>query len=1048
MPARQACRRRGNHARRIFLNAIAFGCALSFLFPACAGEEKSQSEERYQLARNFNIYDFEPRGDSPKSRDRDGDGWPDYWVSLFGEEYPDDLKKDIRIVSDQGRPGLYRYSAGHVLQMPFDGRKVAIQTRVPKVIDPALAYEITAWGKTEGLNLPNTDKVTTYVRIWVIWLHVEEGSNDVELDRDAILVPPGQVDWPEEPLRKRFNDVPADANAVRIMLEISDNPDIPGADRHGWAWFDDIRIETRPKLSIPPVFKKITSDVIGAEGLLDVNIEYLGLIENMPDPDNPARFKGKDYSRVIEVTDMFGEHPTDLSGQPVMLNFNRTEQVNPGPARGYSEVLHLNLQKLGVYYVSVKLFGHRGAVETSVSQAVGLMKAPFQRRAADEVGLQETTGGFEIHLGAPPEAILQKDEGLLAELVKEAAVRQVKVDLWPPYYKPQDESQPYLEALKRELRSIRGSGVRITGVISNTAQPFRLLGMREVMKEKTDSLLQHLQAAVTHVGPHIEFWQWGDDDDPSFSRHVDEAGTGRAREGLKGMVTAMVQIFPLDLADPNALLPDPDLAQAVEVHVPLDLGDKTMTLNLARLFPPIFKRLSQPGKYPDAALAELAPKIVPGATPPPAEAERSQEAWVSVSLNPVERYERSAPRELQQLEDMTIKAIVAKAIGFPRICLGKMFVPGGGMAVLEKNGSATPRPSFLAARTLEEHLGSGSYIGSFQMRDDYSNYVFQQRNGEAVVALWYNGSAKTQELPRLEIGSIPLMLIDMSGNKSPIRDRTITVRRSPILITGMSAALAKTRMSIDIAKIPALESRHEMQRQTLAMSNYFTGQQVLVELQLKYAADALFQRERNWMVRPQQIRDFNLPAAKAGQPAPTGKQFFEVEPNPNSVFGFIEYNADKLGGVVWPLAEGKVGQKYVQLTVDLNTGNRVRMQILRKTRLASDLEVKVVHVDNQADPQHLNLQMQVKWFPDDTLGRSEGKEILLVPYYRKKSDLKAKLSGITVPMYNPLDDETPARTVKFRIPRFPLGSAVIGLDEEGGSRFFIIDITDLLQPRE
>ncbi|MBN2711947.1 MAG: hypothetical protein JXR97_05845 [Planctomycetes bacterium] len=1005
-------------------------------------DKKNMEEERLQLARNFSAYDFEPREDSPvESRDMDGGGWPDYWEAVIDDNHRAEIVNKARIVRDDfdnsllnPRPGLYYGEIGHVLQVPFDGTPVALRTRIPKVVDPDLAYNITAFARMKGLD-------NSITRIWLVWLHIDEAQGERELDRDEIIIQRGQRDWPESPFSKRINDLPVKnglrTNGLRIVCEIVDDPNIPGADRHGMAWFDDIRIESKPKLRINPVIKQFDPF-----GHIPLKIEYLGLIENIPDPDKPGSFKGKSYSRTIEVTDLFGREPRDSSGDvlPELAN-NRTMNLNPGPSRSVEETINLKLRQLGIHYVTVKMFGYDGSIQASVSQAIGFTPPPSGKRVNGGVDT-DSTGTYGILLGAPPQALLEK-KGTLTSLVQRAGVFQAKVDIWPKGYKPQDGAS-YTANLTRELRNIRGSGVHITGTIPNTAEGMRMAPMQQVMKERTDVLEADFAGTVYQIGPHVEFWQWGQDSDNSFTGHIDTEGLAKARSLLSNMTSVMISSYPVNLSSQRPQLPPDAIAQAASLYIPAEMTAGQMLDKLVKVAPDKFRNLKSDDIYPPESLSKLIPTGIKDSEAPDTGNSGITRVmpWVSLELKAVPRHERSAIFERAQLEDMTTKAVIAKAIGMDKVFLGELVSHNGGLIRIEEDGKPADRPALLAANVLEQYLGGAKYLGSFQLQGygkRFPNFIFgDPRTKSAIIALWYEGAGESEKLNKLEIASLPLTVIDMAGNKTLIKNQsTINVYKAPILITGLSIPLALTRMSVDISDNPPLLAQSSLQRQDVVIKNYF-DEQLPAELRIRYAANSLFMTENNWTVRPEVLEDINLPS-RTPDTIPSGTVSFSVQPDSNSVLG-------KTPGSMSITPDALESDKFVRLTLDINTAERVRMRLLRKVRLRSDLEVNVpppLRQDN-ADPNTL-IQMWIKWIPSqDQAGQSS---ITIAPYYVRQGQLPTWLPKRSIPASTGNDTGAPSRVIKFLIPRprRPV-ETWIGLEEDGGDRFYKINVTDYIAP--
>jgi hypothetical protein len=991
--------------------------------------EPSQAETRLQLARHFSVYDFEPRPGSLASRDYDGNAWPDYWEAVAEEGMPGYLRSGVRIVTDPARPGLYRGEPGHVLRMPFDGTAVAVQTLVPRQVDAALAYEITFHARTERL-------AQGIARVVLVWLRVD-GPREEELDRDAIRVPPGQVDWPEVPLRLRINDIPAGANAVRVVCEVADDPEVPGGDRHAMVWFDDIRLESRPKVRVEPAF--VTATPEERTPPLAVEIRYQGLIDNVPVPGDGQRYRGKEYVREIRITDVNGEPPRGVGGGSLRLGVPPVRRLEPGGARTFVETLALPLERLGVYYVTVNLYGHGRALRARVRQAVGVWQPPRERPPELALG---GGGSFGVLLGEPEEQVLRRS-GVLSDLVRRLGVFQVKTHAWPADFSPGVE-QAYLGALARELREMRVHGVRVTAVLPATPAPFADGGMHQAMRVQAETLEPFLSAATRALGPQVEGWQWGADADTSFSEGVDVEGTRPARTALGNMTASPVQAVPVNVARPRAVVPAAEAARAASFYVPAELPPEMMLRLLAGLRPGAFRPLARPHRYPPAFLRSLAPARESGeeeGEAPAREEAVDQQGWVTVELLPVPRHSRDAAAERAQLDALAVKTVLLSALGFQRLYLGQLAEPAEGLVEIDKEGRPVPRPALLGARVLADHLGGASYLGSFQFRAPFPNYIFQRRSGtEAFCVVWYDGPAVSERLAIEEFGrGLDLRVVDLAGNVRPFRDGTVEVRKTPTIITGLPVPYALTRMSIAIRRAPALRMRHALQPQLVRFRNYFP-QQLPGAFRFQYAARRILhpeerrpvlEFERNWTVRPERV-EFNLAMAEEDVPTP-GTVEIRVRPDPATSLDLE------------PEIARERGEKVIQILADFSTGLPVQARILRTTYLESELQVEVIRLRRPGDTERAHLQLQVRWFPsEDAAGQAA---VELEPYWQRDGELRTRLPQVTVPPFSRNRPNEPAIPREVVIPLRPGAPKAtwIGLEEVGGSRFYRLEVTPLLQ---
>lgn len=1004
------------------LGVVAGSIFFLALFPLGASEE-----ERMELARTFSNYDFEPRGNHPASQDLNQDGWPDYWEAIRDEAHPHWNANRIRIVKDPARPGLYREQPGHVLQIPFDGTRVAIQTLVPKTIDPAYAYEILFWSRSEGLD-------QSIVQLTLIWMRIHPREGDREVERYSIPTPRGQKDWPESPIRVRINDIPPSANALRLVCEIFDDPEIPGADRYGMAWFDDIRVESRPKIRITPTFVEALplTESSARYPPVPLTLEYLGLAD--PAAEKGAAQQGG-YFRTLSITDLEGQPPRSREGKPVPMNFSPSLPLQPGPKGSVRETLSLPFDRLGVYYVTVKLFRPGSECLAHVTQAIGLWFPPKPLGDRDVQG--DAANHFGLILGEDGQEFLAK-HGLLHDLIRRSGVRNLKIPLWPRETKLAN-LPGYGEALSRELQAIQRDAIYIIGVISERATPFGGKGMHTLMHFAPDLLTSFCQASLPRLGPFSSVFQWGSEADRSFWEGLDEGKTASIRQWLIERTTTPFHAYPLPLGSGNPVSLSAGIASRVSFTVPEGMDPKRMAICLAHHFPEALRFLRKPDIYPPLWLQDLAPPLQTEEERIAIELEGGpkQEAWVSLELPSLSRFHREAAGELHQAEVMAQKAILARALGFPRIFVGEIGRGPASLLSIDPEGHPLPRPAFLALRVLEEYLGGSEYIGSFLLRNregNFPNYIFRRKRPdgreEAVVALWYEGE-KRQAVIDIGGGGSHLSMVDLEGNVKFLGEaREVFATRLPRLIVGMRPELALTRMSIAIEKDPPLLMRFSDQRQRLRIRNYF-DEAIQGEIRLDYAADQRFEFERNWTVRPETL-SFNIRRAIQGA-IPTETLLYTVRPTENSTVDL----------------QRQYGRKYVLMDVRLHAGEAVNLRILRETDLVSDVDVQVDTLPGPEEHRFVYLRMRVKWIPPPDERRQA--EILIMPYYLKYGQFEETLGDkreIAIPPYKPDDTESPPVIITMKIPRDPHPVETwIGFRQVGGDRFYRQNITHLMTPQ-
>lgn len=1013
--------RRGPHGLLLLLLCLLPGLSLTHraLVAADADAENRIDKERFARASKINHFDFEADGNKFQSQDFDGNGWPDYWLKLIDDQNKAYLANDIRIVEDPTRPGRQPGGPGHVLQIPFDGTGVALRTRVPVEVNPDMAYEVTMWVRSLRLE-------RSRISLTLRWINYDVDGAENVLGESVLTVPPGQLDWPETPLRLRVNSIPPKTTHVVLLLSIYRDPDLVQTDRDGLAWIDDITISARPKIFMVPTFRDYAPggpDDPGPQPL-DFDIQYRGLVENVPEGEREGQ--AKSYYRIIEISDIFGNPPLDEDGKPIALTLESRKAIIPGTLTSFPERLNINLRRLGVYYLSVTLYGHRGVRLAERTQVLGLWLPPLRRK----LGIDEAaaSGGFGVVIESIPETALQKD-GALADLVERTGAQYVKSILWPGKSgHPGSANDAAMAALNREFIRMRRSGVRITGLLD---PPQTLIGsqsLHDVMRMRPSNLAPFSDRVAREFDTQIENWQWGGDRERSFAGGINKDELADGLKLLAGKTSSPAQSFAVPLDADGVRLPPADTAYAGTMFVPGKMQPMKMLQRLIQLLPQNFSIFRQPERrlYPPLWLYDLAPQPeIVDETRTPA---RRLEEWGSIGLLPAVAEGHNPQLERMMLDDMAKKLVLARVSGLPRTYIAPLIDPAAGLARIDAEGNPVPTPALLGLRVLSEYLNGASYLGSFVLRNqygDFPNFVFSKAGGKDAFCVVWLENDKLDEAPLDFGGGYRLSLVDMQGNIRPLQANTrFVATRTPQIVAGMSVPFARTRMSIRILPAPPLRMFAIAQRQYLTITNFYE-QSISGEVSMLYAAREDFEREPNWDVQPPKAR-FDIGRPRKEEPREFLAEYM-VRPPDSS-----------------PVDPGKeFGEKLVSLRVTLMADRPQILRLIRSTDLTGDIRLTLRRLTNPDDRNVDIIQMKVRWIPER--GVPHKNEILLRPFFRKGSELQTLLPSVSVPAYQPGDEETPPVPIEFRIPREPRSNAVwIGYHQEDGTRFFNYNASHLV----
>ncbi|MDR0361345.1 MAG: hypothetical protein LBJ46_01450 [Planctomycetota bacterium] len=987
-----------------------------------AAGEFTSTTGRERLARRLLVHDFENHRDpdtglpSPLSADLDVDGWPDFWEPVRAVGFPEYLVSSIAIVRDPSPfvAGAYRDVDNHALHMAFDGTRVGIRTSVPVPVDPGLAYEFSLRARDSGLE-------GTRIRAGVEWMRIDPVST-TSLRRDEIPdFLPGQTDWPAVPLSILVSEPPRTANAARLFVILEGDPDRARLARHGSLWLDDIRLRQLPNIRVEAARDE--------SGTFRVFVAYSGLTDNIPDPDNPGFHRGRRYSRRVEITDVLGR-PMETR-VPVDMELTPNEDFA-------SEEIPFPSDRFGVYYLDLRLYDADGRIVAGMTRSAAVIR---ENTLAPSGAPRSGGTVFGVTAGSVPEEILRR-RGLLERIVVGAGARMAKITPWPDNLAAGDGPDRHFDMLTEELRRLRSAGIMTTGLIAPPSGPFPAADLATVLEENGERFGALVRAAGRRLGMHMDGWQWGADGDASL------AGTSGAEENvaaLKAIVDEFSNGLPMIWNTAPGRIESggaasPEAFGVANLFHPANESTARLWFNAGPAFPWLYSRFfRERGQiYPPPELTRLAP-------PPPvdrieeAARERNRRgAWITLEPAKTDSLEPNAATELRQLEEMLVRIVRAAALAPNALFVGDIFDAERGHI---RTGSqyrdfsleTLARPTYLALKTVADLLEGAEYLGPMKLLKPYEAHVFRRPGSDdAVIALWHVDPEGERALDRSEIANgPPLHLVDWAGNRTALPP-SIPVFRTPSFIVGLPASLALTRMSVRIAPDPPMRATNRRQPQILEAANHFSAQAPL-RFRLRYAARATDGgMEGGWTNSPADLAA-NMPPGK-NPPESTLIRFF-ASPDPNSPVQEIR------NGV-----SDSFGTKIVQARMAVNSSPPADMTLYLDFRLRSDLDVEIRELPRIDDPNFRTIQMRIRWFPDE--GERRRQSIDLRPFYLKRGDMREPSPlPVRVRASNADsrgDPEAPYEAVELRIPRLPARQTWVGLNEDGGGRFHLADVTEIM----
>jgi hypothetical protein len=730
----------------------------------------------------------------------------------------------------------------------------------------------------------------------------------------------------------------------------------------------------------------------------------------------------------VEITYVFG--------RAVNIRSNLRETLAVGDDGVAVEEIPFPRDAYGVYYFNIRLYDAEQNLATNVMRSVAVMRPA---RPRDSLSSHSLKPFFGVGADAVPAAVLEQG-GLFRRLLESSGAKMTKVVPWPDSYASPGGNASYYAALAREIRQLRSAGIGVAGVLRPPAAMFGRDAVVQALTDRSEQLSALINEAGRHLGLYVDAWQWGDDDDPG-SAHLPPGGNLDAafaalRDFAGGIPT--VASVVLDGSAVSEPTPRPGIVQG---FIPAREADDWVWPLAAPLFPWLFEPYyNERGLiYPPARLSRLAPPPALDQLEQQIRLERRNGSWISLEAEEADAHSPSAPAELRQLESMTVRAVYAAILAPDAVFLGDLFHPSRGMLRREAGSAATletvARPTYLAAGTFSEMLEGAEYLGELFLLPPFEAHVFRRPGtDEAVIAIWHHEVRDEMRLPLDELANGPqLEQIDWAGNQAPIRGNGIAVRRVPSFITGLSAGLLLTRMSLRINPEPPILALTRRQNQMIEIVNH-TTRQTPVLLRLRYAARLPGGgMENSWTVRPDELRVNLQPIDAQLNP---GRVRYSVSPDSNS-------QIQRSG----PSGVDKSGQKIARARMSVNSAPPADMTVYLPFNLRSDLDMDVEALRRVNDPLFVTLQLKLRWFPTDRSRR--GGEIRLTPYYMKRGQMKEALAFPVILKPSPLEQrgnpDAPFESVEIRIPRRPAVQTWVGLDEAGGSNFYINDVTEFME---
>ncbi len=714
--------------------------------------------------------------------------------------FPDYLEVKVMDLDRPGTPGAAVHGGRRSIRMQLAGTRdmdrVGIRRLWPLEVNPDFAYELTGWVRLDGV-----EKKDTYAQLRIEWLDKDgkligrPSMSDVVnrakiadwVRKQGLKAAPAWVPTPEF----RINDVDPRARSARVWCVAS------GRELGGYAYFDDIQVHRRPKVSVTPD----QPNGIFAHGEMPaLRLHFQGLAAGA------GSRKVTGYRRVIRSVDAFGRAQPELVKNFSLIEAragsieDRVRLERPNSPGAYAVEIILEAQEAG---------GSRREVAKRVVRLVKMGQSSKRKSAAGKEMF-----GVDLDLYRP-------EAERLVGAARRCGISVLALPLWrrdsdPAQFRSMEERRSPEEGLASLLRKLTALRMHPVGVLAPVPDKQRpeeqrkavqnFGGARTLYAGDPEKWKPLMDGTTSFFQPYLAEWRMAAADDASFGEpDVDRRKlAARLRDRLERAPSKVVTV-PLRLADlpfPAAAIPgtrDREL-----IFVPAGVSPEKLAAQLAKLFPP----------------AAAGAKTTPGA------AGMSNRQWFLELPEVSENLRLDMEAELRQANDLARKIVLLARSGAER-CFVKLADPGAGLL----GPGLYPRPVYAAYSVLAAELSGARYLGEFDLASGAEAYAFE-REGSGMVVFWTDGEAREAPCQLGARGQV--QLVELTGARRRLRAprnptearglsdaEMVVLSKVPALLVGLEPAFVRTRLGFRLAKGSRLQARYQQQKVSFEIRNFF-----------------------------------------------------------------------------------------------------------------------------------------------------------------------------------------------------------------------------------
>ncbi|MAT16899.1 MAG: hypothetical protein CMJ46_16690 [Planctomyces sp.] len=595
-----------------------------------------------------------------------------------------------------------------------------------------------------------------------------------------------------------------DVSFVFIGLHVVNHRD---KDIRGKVWFDSLRLGKKPRLSSNNDFFSHFKDHLRG-GVQPVHIKF-NISGLNYDHKNTLHLTLRDSSEMVRQQELrVIERPDD----PTVDLDNWVEPI--------TWELSAENMEIGFYQITAELKRDNSVLakqETSfaVMELVGYKDPDFNLKGEF---------GWSIHSELPSHVL---DD--LGNISGQAGINWLKYPVWKHSF--ESDQQPVAMLFK----DIASRGITSVGVLQapppELREQFKLdwSGVREVFNMSRKSWSRWLEPTVAHFSSTVQYWQLGGDEDLSF---VGEKGLGETVNSVKNY---------FDIVGRNTKV---GVRWTWASELPKNVIPSSAFLTIKNENPVIDEEAKAAKKKVVPADKLLYDRLVAAR-----QSDNKIPLWVLI-----QPLDTTHPKDVRG-SDLVKRMVAAKRGGADQIYAMNIFSPEYGLMMR----SGSPTLLFLPWRTTALALRNSQPIGSFELVNHSTNYLFEKED-EVVMVLWNENEEVEEQLFLGDKDKIKIYNVWGQQLRQGVdfqidfdsKQHILNVGKTPLIVRNCLPGVTKMRMQVSYekGKVPSQSGRHS---DALLIENTF-NQGIQVTYKINMPA-------RDWQVDPE-TKTFNLAAGE------------------------------------------------------------------------------------------------------------------------------------------------------------------------------------------